>query len=54
MRLFATVSGNSMTTDNQNTMDKEKPKRQAISKTVRFEVFKRDKFKCQYCGASAP
>jgi hypothetical protein len=29
-------------------------KRQAISKTIRFEVFKRDKFKCQYCGASAP
>lgn len=43
-----------MTTDNQNKMDKEMPKRQAISKTVRFEVFKRDKFKCQYCGASAP
>lgn len=35
-------------------MEKSKPKRQAISKTVRFEVFKRDKFKCQYCGASAP
>lgn len=28
--------------------------RQAISKSVRFEVFKRDKFTCQYCGASAP
>jgi len=26
----------------------------AISKKVRFEVFKRDSFKCQYCGASAP
>ena len=26
----------------------------AISKSVRFEVFKRDSFKCQYCGASAP
>lgn len=29
-------------------------KRKAISKSVRFEVFKRDSFKCQYCGASAP
>lgn len=29
-------------------------KRKPISKAVRFEVFKRDKFTCQYCGASAP
>jgi len=29
-------------------------KRKAIPKTVRFEVFKRDKFTCQYCGESAP
>jgi len=29
-------------------------KRKPISKKVRFEVFKRDKFKCVYCGASAP
>lgn len=29
-------------------------KRKTISKSVRFEVFKRDSFKCQYCGASAP
>lgn len=28
--------------------------RRAIPKKVRFEVFKRDSFKCQYCGASAP
>lgn len=28
--------------------------RQAIPKKVRFEVFKRDSFKCQYCGAAAP
>lgn len=28
--------------------------RKAISKRVRFEVFKRDSFKCQYCGLSAP
>jgi hypothetical protein len=29
-------------------------KRKAISKKVRFEVFKRDSFSCQYCGAAAP
>lgn len=28
--------------------------RKAISKSTRFEVFKRDKFTCQYCGKSAP
>lgn len=26
----------------------------AIPKRLRFEVFKRDSFKCQYCGKSAP
>lgn len=29
-------------------------KRKAITKKIRFEVFKRDSFKCQYCGRSAP
>lgn len=29
-------------------------KRKGISKKIRFEVFKRDSFKCQYCGRSAP
>ena len=29
-------------------------KRTAIPKGIRFEVFKRDKFTCQYCGLSAP
>lgn len=29
-------------------------KRKAISNKLRFEVFKRDSFRCQYCGASAP
>lgn len=29
-------------------------KRKGLSKKVRFEVFKRDSFTCQYCGASAP
>lgn len=28
--------------------------RRNISKKIRFEVFKRDKFTCQYCGKSAP
>lgn len=28
--------------------------RKSISKTVRFEVFKRDSFTCQYCGKKAP
>lgn len=28
--------------------------RKAISKTLRFEVFKRDSFRCQYCGVEAP
>lgn len=31
-----------------------KPKRKAISKKMRFEVFKRDSFTCQYCGRKAP
>lgn len=29
-------------------------KRVAISKKVRFEIFKRDAFACQYCGAHPP
>ena len=29
-------------------------KRKPISKKIRFEVFKRDNFTCQYCGRSAP
>lgn len=29
-------------------------KRKSLTKKVRFEVFKRDSFKCQYCGSSAP
>lgn len=28
--------------------------RKAIARSIRFEVFKRDSFTCQYCGASAP
>lgn len=29
-------------------------KRKSIGKKIRFEVFKRDSFTCQYCGAKAP
>ena len=29
-------------------------KRKSLSKKIRFEVFKRDKFTCQYCGKTAP
>ncbi|WP_460454801.1 HNH endonuclease [Arenimonas aestuarii] len=29
-------------------------KRKGLGKNLRFEVFKRDGFRCQYCGASAP
>lgn len=29
-------------------------KRKAIGKKVRFEIFKRDGFKCMYCGAHPP
>lgn len=29
-------------------------KREGLSKKTRFEVFKRDKFTCQYCGRMAP
>lgn len=29
-------------------------KRKGISKKIRFEVFKRDSFTCQYCGSKAP
>lgn len=30
------------------------PERKSISKSVRFEVFKRDSFTCQYCGRKSP
>ncbi len=28
--------------------------RKALTKKIRFEVFKRDSFTCKYCGAKAP
>lgn len=33
---------------------KTKSRRKPISTKVRFEVFKRDSFTCQYCGSKAP
>lgn len=30
------------------------PKRKTLSNKIRFEVFKRDNFTCQYCGKKAP
>lgn len=35
-------------------MTQEGTKRKGISKKLRFEVFKRDGFVCQYCGATPP
>lgn len=35
-------------------MINQENKRVAIPKSIRFEVFKRDSFTCQYCGESAP
>ena len=35
-------------------MEAESNSRIAVPKRIRFEVFKRDSFKCQYCGAFAP
>lgn len=35
-------------------MAKAQNKRKSIPKSVRFEVFKRDGFKCQYCGQCSP
>lgn len=35
-------------------MQEPKHKRIGISKKTRFEVFKRDQFTCQYCGAHPP
>ena len=34
--------------------DAAKPRRKPITKTVRFEIFKRDGFTCSYCGAHPP
>lgn len=39
---------------NSKSQTSKNGKRTAIKKSVRFEVFKRDSFACQYCGAKAP
>lgn len=36
------------------TMGESMPKRTPLSKKTRFEIFKRDKFTCQYCGSHPP
>lgn len=43
-----------METLSPSPVDESKFVRQALGRTMRFEVFKRDSFKCQYCGAEAP
>ena len=37
-----------------NKVTKQDNKRKNIPNKLRFEVFKRDSFTCQYCGQSAP
>lgn len=44
LRLFAALASN------RTTMTERK----SLSKKIRFEVFKRDSFTCQYCGNKAP
>ena len=34
--------------------EKSNTSRKPLSKKIRFEIFKRDKFQCQYCGGNAP
>jgi hypothetical protein len=36
------------------TVTTKKQIKKPLSKRIRFEIFKRDCFKCQYCGATAP
>lgn len=38
----------------KSSADQVKKVRSGMTKKIRFEVFKRDGFKCQYCGSSAP
>lgn len=41
-------------TEREQAIAPHKPKRRPVSQRVRFEVFKRDGFTCQYCGATPP
>lgn len=43
-----------MSEEQENSASIGVRKRKSLTKKTRFEVFKRDSFKCQYCGASAP
>lgn len=36
------------------SIPKEKEERKPLSKKMRFDVFKRDGFQCQYCGTTPP
>lgn len=36
------------------TTEERKIERRKVTKKLRFEIFKRDSFTCQYCGESAP
>lgn len=38
----------------EQIMSEQKPKRKSMSKKLRFDVFKRDSFTCQYCGSHPP
>jgi hypothetical protein len=39
---------------NTDAKDNQPRARKAVSKRIRFELFKRDSFTCQYCGRKAP
>jgi hypothetical protein len=38
----------------KSNMTQQEFERQPIPKSIRFEIFKRDNFTCQYCGKKAP
>lgn len=38
----------------ENCPSNSKKTRKGLGKTIRFEIFKRDHFTCQYCGAQPP
>lgn len=49
MRLWVNAHNNT-----KNVGEAVAAKRKGLSKKTRFDVFKRDAFKCQYCGAHPP
>ena len=46
--------GKSMKKSARSPDVKPKPKRKAISNKLRFDIFKRDYFTCQYCSRNPP